>query len=97
MTRITTLVSTHRIFIGDLQTPINIQLWKDQETELISATTDRGIVTPCQLSVEFPQPGGFHRTTPESALLDVISGYECYYLQAIEEGHTPAESWLIAE
>ena len=93
ITRINSLVSTHRLFIGDLLTPIIVQLWRNDETGYLSASADHDIHTPVQASPYFPEPGDYHQT-PESALKWIVDGYESYYDQAVDEGHTPAESWL---
>jgi hypothetical protein len=92
-TRIKTLISTHRLYIGDLQTPVTLQLWRDQETDWLSVSTDRAILTPEQRNGYVAEPSGYHQT-PEAALKSVVDGFESCYLHAVEAGHTPEESWL---
>jgi|GEM_PF-5462186 len=93
-TRIQTLVSTHRMHLDGLTTPVTIQLWRDENTGWLSATASHAIHTPGQNDGYIPQPSGHHQT-PEAALRSVVSGYDCFYQQAIETGHILSESWLV--
>lgn len=37
LVRTRTLLSTHRLFVGDLTSPVTVQLWRDWQTTRLSA------------------------------------------------------------
>jgi hypothetical protein len=74
MTKIDTLISAHRFFIGELPFAIEVRLWRNTESKWIYATASHAIETPEQHCADVPQPGGRRQRSPEDALQAVISG-----------------------
>jgi hypothetical protein len=84
-----TLISTRRLLLADLSTPIEINLWEDDETGRVSATASHAIRTPSWEDVYVPHPldrpmdGDYDA---DEALGTVVSLYKVAYAVAIQKG-----------
>lgn len=94
-TNIQTIEYTRRFILGDLTTPITINIWRNNATGWLSATASHEIKTPMQNSPDVPQPGGHHQGSEEEAFDSVVDLYHAEYMTAIEADNEPAESWLV--
>lgn len=82
------------ILIGDLKTPVTIELWRFFDRDQIKFLVSHAIKTPLQ--------AGPYRTSypiaddPEYALHRAVSfGLTQWYREAVDAGHVPNEDWLV--
>ena len=94
LVRTLTLLSTHRLFVGDLNTPVSVQLWRDWETTRLTAEVSHGIRTPLLANIHIPSVPK-HRDDAVEGLQGIIDDYEGVFLLATMAGHIPVESWLV--
>ncbi len=79
--------------IGNLETPVSIELGRFMTSERTKFRLSHVIKTP--------MPAGPYRTSlpfgddPGYALHRAIDGRTSYYRQAVEKGHEPSEDWLV--
>ena len=82
------------IRIGELAQEVEIQLGREMDNNGTHFSVSHAIHTPLQ--------AGPYRTSrpwadyPAYALHQAVSGLTMYYRQAIEAGHQPNDSWLVA-
>ena len=83
---------TYEFLIGQLQTKVQVHLFRSPTTEQTRFVRSHDIKTPAMIDA-------YHSSRlwwdyPAYALHNAVSGITQYYDQAIRDEHTPQESWL---
>jgi len=95
LTTTQTLVSTHRIRIGDILKWVTVHIWQAEDGHL-SVSASHQMQTPIHTNPYIADPRYPHQQTPEGALRTVIAGFECSYLEGKEADQTPDDSWWVS-
>jgi hypothetical protein len=87
-------ISEYRFRLGELSTVVRVRLFQEMGTERVHFEQSHFIHAPTQA-------GPYMTSRPwnddEDAALDqVVRFFEMHYREAVEKGHTPDDSWLVA-
>ncbi|MBY0280000.1 hypothetical protein K2Z84_32085 [Candidatus Binatia bacterium] len=87
-------LSEYRFWLGELSTVIRIRLFQEMGTERVHFEQSHFIHAPTQA-------GPYMTSRPwndneDAALNQAVMFFEMHYHEAVEKGHIPDESWLVA-
>lgn len=87
----------YQVHLGELQTPIFINLWLDIDGNQIFPQFSHRLKTPTQIDPYAPtnarqyEPGA----PLDSLVSTMVTVLNTHYAEAVAAGHTPSESWLL--
>ena len=79
--------------VGELKTPIALQVGWQPDRKHAFLTLSHVIKTPAQFGPYFPQTHSYNEL--QYAIAQGVTAITVYYRDAVRKGHQPSEEWLL--